>query len=183
MKFLLPLPLFLLLASCSSIVYKEPVSGSRARVRFVSDLNAVSVLRVYDDADCTANETEWMRLKNGYLLNSSPKKLGMPLWNYHDNAAKEVYVGTDKQLNALIKGDEQSGDYIYSCAVPFFYRFSENEDYEVYFHWSRTDCTVTISQFSTTPTGTEANKKEVFTNKPSTRNAGCMSAFKKGRLY
>jgi hypothetical protein len=46
------------------------------------------------------NETEWMRLRDGYLTNSQPKKLGMPLWNYHENAAKEVYVEANKKLHA-----------------------------------------------------------------------------------
>jgi hypothetical protein len=184
MKLLLNLLLLLPLGGCvSSLVYKEPDSGARARVRFVSELDGITVVRVYDDANCTTNENEWMRLKNGWLLNNHPKRLGMPLWNYHENAAKEVYVDSSKPFNSLISGGEPGG-VVYSCGVPVAHSFKEGADYEVFYHWSRTACKVSI--FELIATGSAFRKQEVasFTNEANENNQGCVNAFKKPRrLY
>ena len=45
------------LMGCASLSYQEPQQGSRARVRFVTTSTAPTVLRAYDDAGCTTNET------------------------------------------------------------------------------------------------------------------------------
>lgn len=173
----------LLLSACSTLSYQEPTSGLRARVRFVSDLDAISVLQVYDGENCSGNETEWLRLKNGTLIHSTPKKLGMPFWNYNDNAAKEVYVAANRQFNGLIKGDEMTGTAVYSCAVPVLFTFLDNTDYEVFFHWSRTDCHVTVAQLIDDPAHSEKKEIRLFTNKADGINEGCKLAFRKQRAY
>ena len=94
------------LTGCESLLYKEPMAGPQARVRFVTETEGVTVLRVYNDTHCTTNETEWMRLRDGFVLRSTPKVLGMPLWKYHKNAAKEVFVEANKLLNGLFTGGE-----------------------------------------------------------------------------
>lgn len=167
-----------LLSACSSIVYQEPMSGPRARVRFVTSFTGVALLRAYDDANCSSNEAEWMRLRNGKLFNSTPKRLGMPLWNYSENAAKEVYVDSTKQFNGLMQGSERGGEGIYSCGVPFFFTFLENADYEVFFHWSPKSCHITIAQLIDGTKGVEEKELKVFTNQITEINAGCMKAFK-----
>lgn len=187
MKILPLIVMPLLLSGCASLSYQEPVQGPRARVRFATDTDSLVVLRAYDDMSCNQNETEWMRLRAGYLLNSNPKKLGMPLWKHHENAAKEVYVATNKEMYALFSGGEQLGNTIYSCGVPFSYKFSENTDYEVKFHWNPRNspgaCLTTISQI--VQNGSDWDLKEVarFDNQTNDSNRGCLSQFKRARLY
>jgi hypothetical protein len=179
MRLLILISHVLLLSACSSIVYQEPTSGPRARVRFVTDFTGVALLRAYDDANCSSNETEWMRLRNGKLFNSTPKRLGMPLWKYNENAAKEVYVDSTRQFNGLMQGNERGGAGIYSCGVPFFFSFLENTDYEVFFHWSPMSCRITISQLIDGTKGVEERELKVFANQITEINEGCMKAFKK----
>lgn len=89
---------------CQSLRYEEPMAGPLARVRFVAETKNVTVLRMYDDTHCTTNETEWMRFREGFILRSTPKVLGMPLWRHHKNAAKEVFVEANKLLYGLFVG-------------------------------------------------------------------------------
>ena len=201
------------LTGCASLLYTEPMAGPRARVRFVTETEGVTVLRVYDDTQCTTNETEWMRLRHGILLRyilSTPKVLGMPLWKYHKNAAKEVFVEANKLLNGLFTGSEtvwvlgnsegstQSDSFFtrtewrrsgilegtdYHCATPFSFRFSESEDYEVTFRWDRGNCSVVISQFAVNNAGPSLLEVARFDNRVSESNNGCLAAFRKSRLY
>lgn len=183
MKIILLMVASLCLTGCASLSYQEPTQGSRARVRFVTTSSSPTVLRAYDDINCTQNEIEWMRLRVGYLLNSNPKTLGMPLWSYHENAAKEVYVDASKQMNGMFFGSERVGMTIYSCGAPFSFTFSENTDYEVKYQWSPNQCSATISQF--VPKGADWDLKEVekFDNRVNDSNRGCLAQFKKPRLY
>lgn len=174
-------PLFV--ASCSTIVYQEPAAGPRARVRYVTDSNSVSVLRTYGDENCATNETEWMRLRNGMLLNSSPKRLGMPLWNYHDNAAKEIYVEANKPIHALFHGGETVGLTTYACATPFSFSFNENTDYEVRFKWATKACGVSIFQLIKNPDGVAMQEVATFTNQATGANKGCLARLTEKRLY
>lgn len=183
MKKILLVVTSLWITGCASMSYKEPLQGPRARVRFVTTSVSPTVLRAYDDINCTQNETEWMRLRAGYLLNSNPKKLGMPLWSYHENAAKEVYVDASKQMHGMFFGSEQIGTTLYSCGVPFSFTFSANNDYEVKYQWSPSQCLATISQI--VPNGSDWSLKEVgkFDNRTNDLNRGCLAQFKKTRLY
>ena len=200
------------LTGCESLLYKEPMAGPQARVRFVTETEGVTVLRVYNDTHCTTNETEWMRLRDGFVLRSTPKVLGMPLWKYHKNAAKEVFVEANKLLNGLFTGSEtvwvlgsaegstQSDSLFtrtewrptivgiregtdYHCATPFSFRFSESEDYEVTFRWDRGNCSVVISQFAVNNDGPSLLEVARFDNRVSESNNGCLAAFRKSRLY
>lgn len=198
------------LTGCNSLLYKEPMAGPQARVRFVTETKGVTVLRVYDDTQCTTNETEWMRLHGGLFLRSTPKVLGMPLWNYHKNAAKEVLVEANKLLNGLFTGSEtvwelessegskQSDSFFtrtewrrsgildgtdYHCATPFSFRVSENEDYEVTFRWDRDNCSVLINQFTVNNDSPSLLEVARFDNRVSESNNGCLIAFRKLRLY
>lgn len=196
---------------CQSLRYEEPMAGPRARVRFVAETKSITVLRMYDDTDCTVNETEWMRLYDGFVLRSEPKVLGMPLWRYHKNAAKEVFVEANKPLHGLFTGSEtvfrwfssdeseQSFDRLarreeefnhflhtrthYFCAAPFSFRFSEGEDYEVTFRLDRDRCEVVISQFAGITEAPSLLEVAKFDNRVSESNNGCLTAFRKLRLY
>jgi hypothetical protein len=116
-------------------------------------------------------------------INSSPKRLGMPLWNYHDNAAKEVFVEANKQIYGLFQGGETNAVKIYLCGTPFSYSFQEGADYEVRFKWAPQECRVTIAQIADGPTGMELRELAAFSNHVNETNKGCLAAFKKPRLY
>jgi hypothetical protein len=181
----LVLSLFLL-SSCSSLSYKEPTTGPRARVRFVTDTKEITVLRVFDDASCTQNATEWMLLRVGPFLNSSPKVLGIPLWNYHDNAAKEVYVEANKQITGFFRGAETPFPWspiltTYYCAVVFSYNFSEGKDYEVSFKWDQKNCRVDLSEIVSDNEG--GYKRSSITNPINESIKACMAQIQKNRLY
>jgi hypothetical protein len=130
---------FLFSIGCSTIRYTEPTTGPAARVRFAADTKSVTVVWGYKTENCE-NEEEWMRLRNGPLVNSSPKTLGMPLWNHHKNSAKEFYVSTERPLILMFKGSETIVEIIrvwtYLCAVPIIYQLQE-KDYEVSFNWHK----------------------------------------------
>lgn len=177
----------LCLTGCATLGYQEPMAGPRARVRFVTTSNEVTVLRAYDDANCTQNESEWMRLRVGVFLNSSPKTLGMPLWNYHKNSAKEVFVEANKQITAMFFSSETKVTGMMTtyqfCATPFSYSFSENNDYEVKFLWNPRQCQVTISEFVRNGESWSLSEVARFDNKVNESNRGCLEQFKKLRLY
>ena len=171
------------LMGCASLSYQEPQQGNRARVRFVTTSTAPTVLRAYDDEACSRNETEWMRLRSGPLINSSPKSLGMPLWNHHPNAAKEVYVDASKRMHGLFIGEEVAGLTVYRCGVPIAFDFSKDSDYEVKYHFATKQCYVTISQI--VPNGSDWSSKQVarFDNRTTPATAACLEQFNKLRLY
>lgn len=171
------------LSGCNTLKYQEPVEGAKAKVRFVATSKEVSVLRSYTDANCSQGEVEWMRLREGPLLNSTPKTLDLPLNNYHKNAFKEVVVPADKEITAMFVGAQTSPAAIYSCGVPFSYRFKDGKSYEVKFNWQTTSCSVTLSEISN-DSGTWLLKPlQVFNNQLNETNQGCMQQFKKTRLY
>jgi hypothetical protein len=172
-----------LVAGCASYSYVEPTSGNRARVRFVTDTVSPSTLKVYDGPDCSGAEHEWMRLRVGPLITGSLKRLGMPLWNYHDNAAKEVYVATDKPLSAIFWGTENAGTMEYSCGVPFFATLQKDKDYEIRYRWARRECTVSLFEIRNATTG-EPVFLEIahYNNKVLPKWDGCYKAFHRFRL-
>jgi hypothetical protein len=173
----------LLLSGCSALVYQEPTSGPRARVRFVTDSYMITVLRTYSDKNCS-DETEWLRLRNAKIfLNSSPKRLGMPLWRHHEHAAKEVYVATDKPVFGMMQSEDMEYSRIYTCAAPFAYKFQQDVDYEVNFNFSKAQCTVQISKIVQTAKGPRLQQLAEFDNRVQEGSEGCMAAFKKKRLY
>jgi hypothetical protein len=186
----------LLLMSCSALRYEEPPSGPRARVRFVTDTKEIAVLRAYDDAGCSQNETEWMRLRNGPLITSTRKSLGMPLWKYNDNAAKEVYVEAGRQFNWLFVSADRTLQFspimlagvipyeLHLCGVPFSYTFDETKDYEIALNWSRTTCRVVVSQVVVDLTGNPTLAEVAsFSNQLTEANKTCLEQLTKKRPY
>lgn len=168
--------LALVTTACSTLTYQEPAAGPRARVRFVTDTTAISVLTTYGDKNCSTQSTEWMRLRNGVILTGSPKRLGMPLWKHHDNAAKEVYVEANKTIYATFQSGDTDGKTNYFCAAPFWYSFEDGADYEVAFKWDRQDCGVILSKIVAGSNGPELREQEVFSNRLSADNRGCVAA-------
>jgi len=136
----------------------------------------------YDDSKCETNEQELMRLRSGFLMNSNPKRLGMPLWRFHDNGAKEVFVDADRPFNALFSGTEIGSPTTYRCGVPISFQFKDKLNYEVEYFWGRQTCSVTVSQIE----GGESpvlRKLATFENRVTGSNAQCLATFKKLRIY
>jgi hypothetical protein len=195
---------------CQTIAYKEPLSGDRARVRLASQAPYVVVVRAYDDASCETNEQEWMRLRSGYLVNSSPKRLGLPLWHFHDNGAKEVFIDTAHSFHALIIGEEmvagrKDEEFVekansllveaiefspypgvfqttYRCGVAFSFDFKANVDYEVEYIRDRQFCSVVVSQIDGGETPS-LKRLATFGNRVKDSAVKCNEAFKKKRLF
>lgn len=174
------------LSACAGLSYVQPTSGDRARVRFVTDTSGVSVLRTYQGLDCTGSEQEWMRLRRGVLLTSSVTRLGMPLWDYEEKAAKEVYVATAQPLTAIFWGTavETSGSTrtSYQCGVPFTTTFESGKDYEVKYSWHRTACTLTVSEIVAKGQSHEFRQIASFSNRVENPNSQCLAQFKRFRL-
>ena len=177
----------LALAGCSSLSYQEPVSGERARVRFATRVEKVVVVRGYEDASCSVNEQEWMRLRAGFFFNSKPKRMGMPLWRFHENGAKELYVDSTRPFYGLIVGADSEVRYpnitTYSCGVPLSFQFKAGSDYEVEYSMERYACQVSISQIIGTPGSESLARLATFTHQTEGEAAKCVDAFKKRRLY
>lgn len=175
---------FALLSACASIPYQEPTAGPVARVRFVTEATEITILRTYDDAQCTKNEVEWLRLRDGPMLNSPPRRLGMPLWSYSDNAAKELRVTAGKPVYGLMQGGERvTLGRSQLCGAPFDYTFEEGADYEVKLRWLPQECQVTVSRIVDAPSGPRFADVKTFVNRVSDTNRGCLAAFHKRRLY
>lgn len=172
----------LALAGCAkTFSYKEPSSGPMARVRFATNTNAVTVLRAYDDPDCKQNEEEWMRLLVNHVADSTPRRLGLPLWNYHENAAKEVYVEAGRERTWLFKGQELGGGYAHICGVAVTFTFAEGKDYEVKFKGEEKSCSVVIAEFRGTQQAPRLQELARFDNRIDDAHQGCEEAFKKFR--
>ena len=125
-----------LLAGCRSYSYVEPTGEDRARVRFVTTSSeSVAILWAYDDEQCHG-QREMMRLRNGPLVRSPEKRLGMPLWDFNQYAAKEVYMTAGRPFYGIFYTGAVSGvltpfqETRYTVEA-FQIRFEANKDYEI----------------------------------------------------
>lgn len=134
---------------CSTLNYKDPESGPRAKVRFVTKSRAPTILRRYNDKDCQTGESEMMSLSKGYSTDSYPKRLDIPLWEFYNNQAVEVYIKSDETFHGMFFGSgiSKSGSnqiVIDSCAKAFSFNFREGGMYEVVYSRPRARCLVRI---------------------------------------
>lgn len=172
-----------LVAGCAApaLTYKEPTDGSRARVRFAANTDHITVLRGYDDAGCTRNENEWMRLRKGNLASPAPKRLGMPLWDHHENAAKEVLVDASRSHTFLFIGSTSLGTTVYRCGVPLTFNFAADRDYEVSYTQMVQDCAVNVSEIRSGDGSPTKVLLKTFTNRITDETQGCLDQFRKMR--
>jgi hypothetical protein len=175
---------FLYVVGCNAVRYTAPTTGSRARVRFVAETEIPTEVYSYKTNNCEGEE-RWMLLRKGPFLNSPQKRLGIPLYIYHKNAAKEFYVSTEKPLIVMFKNYKSVGypANTFICDVPVFYQFEE-KDYEVSFNWPSyaTGCTGEVFEIVETNFGLHKKRLlKTFDNKMSVDNADCMRAFEKRR--
>lgn len=183
-KFLIFLPLLTISASCSTVNYTEPQVGDLSRVRFATNETDIVVVRAYENVECSG-ESEWMRLRNGMLINSSPKSLGISLQNYNKNAFKEFYVSSGKERVVMFVGATQIGNKVFSCGVPLNLGFLEkNKDYELFYQLAFNSCTVTASEIQVSSSGEAIKERlKIYSNSSEDLSNECVALFKKQRLY
>lgn len=171
-------------AGCSTINYNEPTAGELSRVRFATDHSEPVVVRAYENSRCDG-ENEWMRLRNGILLNSSPKTLDMPLSDHHKNAFKEFYVSSESKKVLMFVGTQTYTTSIFTCGVPLGLSFLEkNKDFELFYQYKGDGCTVVASELVTLASGeVSRNIINTYTSNASKFGKECIDAFKKYRLY
>lgn len=169
---------------CSTINYTEPQSGDLSRVRFVTNETDVVVVRAYETTEC-GGESEWMRLRNGALINSSPKSLGMPLQNGSRNAFKEFYTSSNTEKIVMFVGASQRGNKVFSCGVPLNLKFLEKDkDYELFYQLGFNSCSVVASEIKKSFSGEFFKEKlNTYSNSKEGLGEACMTLFKKQRLY
>lgn len=177
---LLVLLLALTISGCSTITYKEPKSGSVARVRFVSDLEGVTVVRGYSSTECDG-EHEMMRLRNGFFINSDPRRLGIPLCDYHKNAAQEFFISAGVPQIYMFDATLYKNSSIYQCGVVVQQKFEEGKDYEVSYKWNNFNCNVEVSEIKANDSGRA--EKVMLQKRDNRLNQSCLTAFKKKRFW
>ncbi|WP_068316260.1 hypothetical protein [Polycladidibacter hongkongensis] len=145
-----------------------------------------SSVRRFDDKQCKVNPKELARLRVGYLLNSSEKRLGIPgIKAFHKNAAQELVIRAEKEFTYLVTGSNVSGSTTYSCAVPFSLKAKAGQKLEVSFSSnSGIVCRVTVSEI-TGGTAEKAIRKPIgtYTNLLSKGYEGCSEAFNNPPLF
>lgn len=184
---LMALPV-VLITGCSTITYEEPKSGPVARVRFVTNTRSMMVVRGYKSTECD-DEHEMMRLRNGFLLISDPKRLGIPLWDFHDNAAKEFFIPADVPQTYLFKVVEREGRMITKCGVFLKQTFEKNKDYELNYHLNGIGCRIDVYELKRNQSNINSEKVEkvLLQSQNHTLSSdfspSCMTRFKQIRLY
>jgi hypothetical protein len=144
-------------------------------VRFASRHDAVTVVANYRTENCDG-ETEWMRLRAGPLLMGREQRMGMPLWQFHENGAREVFVAAASEMYFMFFGSYRTFKETVSCAVPAAVEFREGDDYELLFE----DCTV---QFSRLVVDAARPRRELVRRFEARGNRGCKEAFEADRLW
>ena len=190
---------FLYMVGCSAVKLSDTTTGSRARVRFVAEAEGDTYVYGYQTENCK-NEEEWIVLRDRFLASSPEKRLGIPLWHYHKNAAKEFYVSTERPLIVMFKSQTYTGGgYVgyplvdlffppvsnFFCDVPVIYQLEE-KDYEVKFNWPshRTGCSADVFEIVKSDWGVHKKRHlKTFNNKMRFDSADCMSAFENRRRH
>ena len=180
---------FLYMVGCSAVKLTDTTTGSRARVRFVAEAEGDTYVYGYQTENCK-NEEEWIVLRDRFLASSPEKRLGIPLWHYHKNAAKEFYVSTERPFIIMFKSSTYTGGLItavsnFFCDAPVIYQLEE-KDYEVKFNWPshRTGCSADVFEIVKSDWGVHKKRHlKTFNNKMRFDSADCMSAFEKRRRH
>jgi hypothetical protein len=119
------------------------------------------------------------------MINSGEKRLGMPLWSYGPNQAKEIYIPTDKPTYALVALDIQRPMVVFSCGIPVRIAFQPDQDYElvIRFDDNRNSCTLEASHIVLHDGAYERVPFARFDNRVKPESAACMKAFEKVRWF
>ncbi|AIK96553.1 hypothetical protein [Candidatus Odyssella acanthamoebae] len=177
-------PLALTIVGCTSVSYEEPKSGPVARVRFVTNRDGITVIRSYKSKKCDGGH-EMMRISNGFDFNSSLRRLGIPLWDYHHNAAKELFIRANIPQVYMFQSAAQSGSYIYKCGVFVQQKFEEGKDYELSYKLDNNNCNLEVYEIKTNASG---NPEKVLLQKRDKQllpdfSESCLVKFKQPRWF
>lgn len=149
--------------ACAPVSYQEPKpeEGPVAKVRFATSIkNAVTVVWQFDDNQCTGS-AEMFRLRNGFLVNSVEKTLGMPGDEFREEAAKEVLIPADKPFYGMFLF-ESTTKIGRRCASLVEYDFKDGGLYELYFAKQGRHCQTDLSEFVTEGDGYKRQSRKIF---------------------
>lgn len=182
------LPVVMIVSGCSTVSYVEPKTGPVARVRFATDTPHITTIYEYSSKNCDG-EKEMMRLRRGFLFNSDPRRLGMPLWTHHHNSAKEFFVTPDEPHLYMIKSENIYSTYPrltkISCAVVISQEFENSKDYEIEYKWNKSRCYANIYKINKKENG-EPEKfllKKISNQLNDGFSKTCLKVFKSTKLW
>ena len=173
------LPLILItLTACSTSSYEAPHNEATARVRFTLQTSGVAKVRHYQDQYCNGGE-EWLRLKDKATPNKEATRLGMPLWRYHNNSAKELAISSGSTHHFLFKGQKKVGFMAINCAVPVTARFKKDRNYELRYSSGMHTCHVELREINTSANGNITTTAiQRFKNSRGINSNNCFDNFK-----
>ena len=171
-----------LLLMATDPLHAQTTSRQEARVRFVTN-SALTNIYKYDDDECKTGEQELGRISN-YLLLMNPgpplKKMGMPLWEFKEDAATELRVATTRRFHGMMDSTKHKR----RCAIAFSIDFKAGQDYEVLYDYSGianvSTCDVKVFLLD----GTKGSVRRVLHPLVPKKNPeGCRHAFDKTRWF
>ena len=171
-RFLIVYIVLLFVSGCEAVRYAEPTGDNTSKVRFATKNSDVVTVYEYDNRECQ-NERLILGLKNGWLAKSEVKRKGIPLWDYHDNAAKELFVLAGIEHTYMFRYSWQIGDRYERCAVPVHFTFEKGRDYELLHHL----CFVTVYEIEDNNGKSEKSKLVQFSSKGENVTQGCYDEF------
>ena len=127
-------------------------SKSVAHLRLATNTPHVATAYQYADASCQANEIKMFGLRAGTLFRSKESRLGIPLWDFHKNGAKEIEIPTGKFVGKF-EGVADGGSVGAKCDSAFSLDAEAGHDYEVFFDFPGAGCSVRISEIVTNSAG------------------------------
>lgn len=136
---------FLIIPSFTSASEEEPADSPNARVRFATHTRHIATLYRYEDSSCLTGETKLLSLRSGRLRNSKTQRLGLPLWDYHENGATEIVVAPGYFVGRF-EGLIDVGIATSTCIHAFSLDIQPGKDYEVLFEHSGRHCLVIASE-------------------------------------
>lgn len=177
--------LSVLVACATSYDYGEAPVDNRARVRFALERSTgwadVTVYR-YDSADCT-NEAQLAILYDHFVAMARPgQRLNMPLSEYGDRGATELFMPGGATTYFLFTGTPNSAGAFTTagqeiCGVVVEAEFEPGSDYELVYEQG---CGVTLYQLVATHEGVSRQQLRRFDDRVT--SDGCDRAFNRLRL-
>ncbi|ACK48094.1 hypothetical protein G3485_09650 [Shewanella baltica] len=163
-----------IISGCAT-TYVEQSSGDLARVRFVAkNSGAPTAVNLYSEKNCENKIPVTSLLGRSIELFPIEKRLGIPLWDYSANAAKEFNMPANVEQNIMII-QNTGGLSSIACGAYFQFTYEKNNDYEIIFDSQK--CTATIYKINGT---VENAKRELINTYSSSSNVSqsCITEFK-----
>ena len=150
-------------AACAPVSYVEPDSGPVAKVRFATTTSDVTFVWQFDDAECNGSQ-EMFRMRNGFLVNSVARNLGMPgADEFREEAAKEVLIPANTPFHGMFMY-ESATKLGKRCASLISYTFEEDGLYELYFSKQGSRCQTELSEYVPSGASHDRKKLKIFDN-------------------